>query len=482
MLIVGGLLLVGCGSPAESGTVAAPTVRLLFAGDVMLAGRVAPVVATEGPAVFEGARAVVSGANLAVANLESPLTTRPAATAGRDLRADPAAAALLAGAGFDVVALANNHAGDAGPETVADTTAAVRAAGLEPIGAGLDAAAAVAPLIVERGGLRVALLAFDLTGAGPEPDGTRAGVAHWDPELVAAAVEEARAAADLVAVGIHGGAEYLPAPDPALQAAVAAAAKWGADVVWAHGAHVAYPVELIDPDADDRGTVAAYGLGNFLFDQAGPRTDTGTVIEVLAGRDGVRAWRSGRVEHGDLRVRWQAWDLPNHPAAWLAGSWWSLAVGIRPSPARAVADLPQLGAGAEVIAQARGDLTGEDADDVVVAFRRPYRETLVNRAFPMQWRDAAGRTAHLGVYAAATLAPRWVAGSLPRPVAALAVCDGSLAVGYSTLGDPAVEAAAVWEWNGFGFTVGTPLPGEGSPACADVDGDGLGDPLVIDGR
>jgi hypothetical protein len=64
-------------------------------------------------------------------------------------------------------------------------------------------------------------------------------------------------------------------------------------------------------------------------------------------------------------------------------------------------------------------------------------------------------------------------------VVALAPCDGALAVAYSTLDLPAVVAASAWRWGGFGFVPLPELAGSGTPSCADVDGDGASDPLVL---
>lgn len=281
------------GDPRASGGVA----RLLFAGDVML-GR--GVAALEPSTLFEGIRDVVSSADLATANLESPLTTRPhLASAGPNaLEAAPSSAVLLASAGFDAMGVANNHAGDAGPSTVADTTDALAAAGISTVGAGASAEEAFSPRIVEVAGVRVALLAIDATGVGPragESDG--AGVAWWDEGRVRAAVLDARAAADVVAVGLHGGAEYVPTTDPGQMAAARLLASWGADVVWGSGPHVVQPFHVIDPDGDGRPTIVATSLGNLLFDQHLPGTRRGALLEVLAGPDGVRAFRIGDAEH-----------------------------------------------------------------------------------------------------------------------------------------------------------------------------------------
>jgi len=238
--------------PAPSGV----AVRLLFAGDVMLGRGVLRVAAADPAGLFAGIRLEVASADLAVANLESPLTSRPhdPSSGPNALEAPAASAAQLAKAGFDAMGIANNHAGDAGPGTVTDTIGALSAVGIATFGAGSSAAAAFAPRIVEAGGLRVALLAFDATGQGPRAGPRAPGVAWWDEALARKAVARARASVDVVAVGIHGGAEYVPVTDPYLMRLGRLLASWGADVVWGQGPHVVQPIRVIDPDGDGRPT------------------------------------------------------------------------------------------------------------------------------------------------------------------------------------------------------------------------------------
>jgi len=487
-LVLALVLLVACAGPPADPSGGVPSggsvprlgggaVRLLFAGDVML-GR--GVAALDPTTLFEGVRSVVGTADLAVANLESPLTARPhlAGSGPNALEAPPASAALVAAAGFDAMGVANNHAGDAGPSTVADTVDALAAEGVTPVGAGSTPAEAFRARIVEVDGLRVALLAIDATGVGPRAGGSSAGIAWWDDALVRSAVLEARATADVVAVGVHGGAEYIASTDPGQLRRARLLASWGADVVWGHGPHVIQPVRVIDPDGDGRPTVVATSLGNLLFDQHIPGTRRGALLEVLAGPDGVRALRVGTAEHREGPVTFRGWRPPSGDAVALEGEWWTPAREVVPEPIVRPDDLA--GFEGDVVDAALGDVDGDGRLDVVVAFRRPFRPTEVNVLLPRgSLLDALGRSAHVGLYRPSDLRPRWVAGTLVQPVVSLAPCEGALAVAYSTLDRPAVVATSAWRWGGFGFVPLPELPGPGVPSCADVDDDGALDPIVM---
>ena len=318
MMSLAGLGATAPGQATGRAMSSSPTAaRLLFAGDVMLGRGVAKAAAADPAGLLAGIRFEVASADLAVANLESPLTSRShdPAFGPNALEAPPASARLLAAAGFDAMGIANNHAGDAGPRTVTDTVRALSRAGIAAVGARPSAA----PRVIVVRGLRVALLAFDATGQGPP------GVARWNEARARKAVTRARSSADVVAVGIHGGAEYVPTTDPYLMRIGRLLASWGADVVWGHGPHVVQPVHVLDPDRDGRPTVVATSLGNLLFDQHAPGTRRGAIVEVLAGPDGVRAFRIGSAEHVAGPPRFEGWRPPRAKAVALGGAWWNLA-------------------------------------------------------------------------------------------------------------------------------------------------------------
>jgi hypothetical protein len=97
----------------------------------------------------------------------------------------------------------------------------------------------------------------------------------------------------------------------------------------------------------------------------------------------------------------------------------------------------------------------------------------------VRWADAEGRSAHLGIYDPDGLREVWVAGSVLMPIADFEICDGALAIVHNQLDDPQVIAGSAWEWNGFGFDTAPDIPGPGSPACADIDADGLTEPVIL---
>lgn len=140
--------------------------------------------------------------------------------------------------GIHWVGIANNHAGDAGPEGRAQTAAALRRAGLEPVDG-----------LWRGSGLQLA--AVDL-GAPDESD-----------DDVAQRVRDALSTADdatPLLVAFH-----LTDPEPSyfpsarLRAATDLAIEAGADLVVSHGTHLIGPVEV-------RGTtVIVWGLGNLVF-------------------------------------------------------------------------------------------------------------------------------------------------------------------------------------------------------------------------
>ena len=473
------VLAAGCAAPSDAGSAvesSVPSARLLFVGDAMLGRSVAPIIEAEDGAVFEDIRTTIRAADIAAVNVESPLTTRPHVSGNPyALEADPATAQSLAHAGFDVASVANNHAGDAGPESVIDSVEALEATGIAAVGGGADLAAALRPTVVEVNGMTVAYVAFDVSGDGLQATPTTPGIATWDEQTASATVDEARGLADVVVASIHGGIEYRDRNDPHLGPVAHALADWGVDVVWGHGPHVEQPIVVADPDGDGRPTVIATSLGNFLFDQRSEvATSAAPLLEVLVDADGVIAHRIGDEDHRDLRVHFTGWRVPSGDAANLAGSWWTIDRAVEPLRVPAELDADDLG---DVVAASSGDLDGDGVAEILVSFRHPAVDKPWDRGFAPP-ADGRGRTAHIGVLDDG--APIWLSRRPPHPVGDLVACNGSAVFAFTTLDDARVIAVGGGVWSGFGFILEAELAGDGTIGCADIDGDGRTEPVVID--
>ena len=260
----------------------------------MLGRTVGQQVLAKGPQiVFAGVQSVLDPADVLVGNLECAITDQDQPVEKSfDLKAPPQTAQALSLAGFDLVSQANNHAMDFGPAGLADTQKNLSQYGIATVGAGADAAAAHAPVIITRNGLRMAFLAY--VDVLPEKSGfdahtwaataTSPGVAWADPEQIKADVQAAKLQADVVIVLLHGGIEITDVinnidPNQRLEAHTAIDA--GAALVIGSHPHVLQQIEFY------HGGLIAYSLGNFVFDQYAGIADATIILQVVLDRSGV---------------------------------------------------------------------------------------------------------------------------------------------------------------------------------------------------
>jgi len=254
-----------------------PAIRLLFSGDLCPIGRIERMlIAGDLAGAFGDTLALFAQANLAIVNLEAPLcrANSPILKCGPNFRADRRVARALTTAGVDVCCLANNHVMDQGPAGLRETLAALDAAGLRRLGAGVDQTKVAGPLAIKLEGIRLALLNFGivegaLASAGP-------GAARIDVLTVRRAVARAAEGGALVIPMLHAGREEVLFPSPGMQQFCRELIEAGAAAVVCHHPHVPQGIEIW------RGRPIAYSLGNFLFGEpdSEPHTDTSFLLEL----------------------------------------------------------------------------------------------------------------------------------------------------------------------------------------------------------
>ncbi len=292
-------------------------VRVLFTGDIN-PGRcpaALALAADDFTLPYRDVADALRAADLAVGSLDGALSdvSPPAACAPEreyNLIGPTRTVEGLTFAGFDVINLATNHAQDCGRQgfvcdgrALADTLRVLRAAGIAPVGAGATLSAARQPVVLERRGVRIALLAVTAVGEFTWAAADAAGTAPLsDAALrdVLADIEAARHTADVVIVLAHWGSEYVDTPSAEQRRWAERMIAAGATVIVGNHPHVVQPVE---PLGDG---LVAYALGNFVFDQDPAATRQGLVLEATFTTTGLSSWRALPIEIVDLqRPEWR---------------------------------------------------------------------------------------------------------------------------------------------------------------------------------
>ena len=275
-------------------------ISFLAVGDVMLARKVERLMQANGDSYpFIKISSHLKKADLTFGNLESPLSDRgtPLPGKGIQFRGRPQLANTLRESGFDVLSVANNHALDYDAPAFLDTIELLREAGVLTVGGGQDLTEARRPVIVEKNGLKVGILAytdfadiyFDYSYRRSfEATDERSGVAPLREDMILEDLAELKPYVDVVIVSLHWGTEYSPVPDKSQQVMAKALIDGGAHLIIGHHPHIIQGFEQY------KNGLIAYSLGNFIFDQnQHVYTREGLILEVNLIPGGL----------GEIRVR-----------------------------------------------------------------------------------------------------------------------------------------------------------------------------------
>jgi poly-gamma-glutamate synthesis protein (capsule biosynthesis protein) len=200
------------------------------------------------------------GNDINMVNLECALTEYPTKIAkiGPALKAPKETAATLRTLGVNICGVANNHFFDFGKVGANDTLEALQSEGLLSVGYGRNTEDAARPLVIEKDGERICLIAVCEHEYSYALEG-RVGCNGFDPFETPLAIREAKKNCDRVVVLYHGGKELCQYPSPRLRAACRAMAKSGADLILCQHSHCIGCYEKFE------GCHILYGQGNFHF-------------------------------------------------------------------------------------------------------------------------------------------------------------------------------------------------------------------------
>jgi poly-gamma-glutamate synthesis protein (capsule biosynthesis protein) len=261
------------------------SVSMVFVGDIMLADKVGQGI-RDGHDPLQPFAAILKQSDIRIANLECVVATVGEAVEDKPytFRAHPRVLPLLK-RHVDAVSLANNHTGDFGHGAFKQMLQLLQKAKIPYVGGGMDLNEAHQPLIFERQGLRIAVLAYnEFFPRSFEADVDRPGHAWSDDEQVQADIRDARVThhADLVITFMHWGFENESRSNARQQQL----ARWmidaGADAVIGSHPHVTQEMAVY------KDKPVFYSLGNFVFDGfTGKDNNTGWVVRLNMNKTGV---------------------------------------------------------------------------------------------------------------------------------------------------------------------------------------------------
>ena len=261
-------------------------VVLAFGGDVHFEGALESQLATDANRALAPVAPILSGADIAVVNLETAVTNGGSPTAKEfTFRAPATAFAALRGAGVDVASMANNHGLDYGIVGLRDSLAAARRYRFPLIGIGLDDTQAYRPFRRTVKGQRIAVIGatqvlddelISAWTAGPGKPGLAS--AKDVPRLVRA-VRAARQTSDTVVVFLHWGVELEQCPSSDQRRLAKQLVAAGADIVVGGHAHRVQGAGRMGR------ALVGYGLGNFVwYGTSELSTRTGVLLATVDGR------------------------------------------------------------------------------------------------------------------------------------------------------------------------------------------------------
>ena len=240
-------------------------ISVIFVGDLMLSRGVNDRMRSYNNYFypFQELEGFLNNADLTFGNLESPILHGnyvPVNSFSFD--AHPETANSMAKAGFDVLSMANNHAGNMGQAGFLKSFEKLNENGMYYVGAAkkksdLDQQG----VITEVEGVKIGWLAYAYGPSHYGTDGDYPGMALMDIEKMKQDVERLKKQTDHVFVSMHAGTEYTENISSQQRNFAQAAIDQGASLVIGHHPHVVQRIERYN-----NGFIM-FSLGNFVFDQ-----------------------------------------------------------------------------------------------------------------------------------------------------------------------------------------------------------------------
>jgi poly-gamma-glutamate synthesis protein (capsule biosynthesis protein) len=283
-------------------------VTLTFGGDIMLDRGVQNSVIknfdNDYSKLFEkkDLKDILEKSDIVFANLEGTASDK-----GEDMhnlysfQMDPSVIPVMAGAGIDILSVANNHVGDYGRASYVDTLARLKENEILYTGGGNNASEAETPTIIEKYGMKIGFLGF--SDVGPEwmkAEEDKPGLLLANNPRFSEIIENASKQVDFLVVSFHFGDEYKDKHNQRQETLAHKAVDAGAKLVIGSHPHVIEDTEIYskkDCTQSSCTSLIAYSLGNFIFDQSfSEKTMQGMLLQIKLSSDGSMSMQKNIVK------------------------------------------------------------------------------------------------------------------------------------------------------------------------------------------
>ena len=263
--------------------------RFIAVGDVNLGRKVGQNI-LKGDTLypFLAVRDTFASYDVVFANLESPLSDQKGETQSPKnnlvFTGPPDGSSSLKSAGVTVVSTANNHALDYGLRGLRQTLENLDASGVRHAGTATDSSGRYRPVLMERNGIRIAILACTDVMNIEDPM-WKSYVAVADTAELLPVIRSLRDSIDFIVVSYHGGEEYSEYPTIRTRRFARQVIAGGADLFLGHHPHVPYGIEKYGE------RYIVYSLGNFVFwqpDRFWTRRSFAFAADLTKDRSGTR--------------------------------------------------------------------------------------------------------------------------------------------------------------------------------------------------
>lgn len=302
--------------PSEQLADPPPEYKIIMVGDILLHTPVEesclqPDGSYDYDSLFSHTKEEIAAADLALVNQEVIIGGADLGITGYpSFNADFSLCDSLAGAGFDIICHATNHAMDKGRKGLINCAKywrenypQITVLGIHDT-ADTSTSCGAEPVILDLPDMKIAVLNYTYGTNGIQlPDDMPYAVDLLNEEQVAADIQRAEELADFTIVCPHWGTEYRLTSDASQEKWTKIFAENGADLILGTHPHVIEPIEWVTDEAGEHEMLVYYSLGNFVNWTSG--TGEGVANRMVGGMAEVTLTKNdnGELEIADYGVK-----------------------------------------------------------------------------------------------------------------------------------------------------------------------------------